>query len=293
MAATGVAFAVTEHLKLEPSPIFGTRITKQFSPTCNCGYSQAWIKFKLRHGDQVSLVVLGPRGKKVVRQLANEKWVDAGLFRSIWDGRDSHGRLLPDGNYKVRVHLVNERRTIILPNVIKLDTTPPKITNLSVSPRTVSPDGDHHKDLVHISYRLNERGSVVLFVDGKRNERTKYRKSGTFDWGGMINHRVHQGWHTLTLRAVDSVGNKSAQTAPISVRVRILRVRPGRIRVAARHAVRVRISTDRRRVMWKLAGHHGRARHETLTVRAPATPGKYRLLLSSGPYKAGTIVIVH
>jgi hypothetical protein len=293
IAATGVAFAVTERLKLQPSPIFRTHVTKQFSPTCGCKTSQAWVVFSLRHSDQITLSVLAPGGQEV-RQLVGGKDVAAGPFRSIWNGRDEQGRLLPDGNYRVRVHLARQRWTIPLPNVIRLDKTPPKITTFAVSPRTVSPDGDHRGDAVHISYRVNERASIILLVDGKQNEKTKLRasRSGKFDWKGMIDHSVLQGWHDLTLKAVDAVGNESEATAPISVRVRILRLRPTLVRVRRRQVFTIRISTDREQVRWKFAGRSGRARYRSLTLRAPATPGRYRLIARSGHYAAGTLVVV-
>jgi hypothetical protein len=36
LLATATAFVVTQHLKLEPSPISQTHVDKTFSPVCNC-----------------------------------------------------------------------------------------------------------------------------------------------------------------------------------------------------------------------------------------------------------------
>ena len=41
LAATAAAFAITERLKLTPSPILGTRVSKTFSPICRCATGSA------------------------------------------------------------------------------------------------------------------------------------------------------------------------------------------------------------------------------------------------------------
>jgi hypothetical protein len=293
LAATGVAFVVTERLKIEQSPVFRTRVTKKFSPTCACATSRASIAFSLRHGDQVTMDVLTSDFHEV-RHLITGKDLPAGPVRSVWNGRDDRGRLLPDANYRIRVHLADARWTITLPNVIRLDTTPPKITSFTFSPRIVSPDGDGNNDIVHVHYRVSERARLILFVDGKQNEQTRFRAggSGKFDWSGLIDGRLEQGWHELSLKAVDTVGNVLDETEPTSVRVRILRVRPGRVVVRAGRVFKVGISTDRTVIGWKFAGTTGKAHHGSLTLRAPKTPGKYKLVVRSGHYKTGSLVVV-
>jgi len=296
MVATGIAFAVTEHLKLEPSPITSTRVTKLFSPTCRCSTSKAWVVFSLRRSDRVTISVLnGPDpNDQEVKILLGAVERPAGRLRVVWDGRDDGGRLAPNGNYHVLVHLERERRKIVLPNVVRLDTQPPKITRVALSSHTISPDGDHKKDALHISYRLNERARILLYVDGKLAERTRYRagRSGRFDWKGMLDGRLLTGWHNLTLRAVDLVGNESPSTAPMPVRVRILNLRPQRIRVAAGKTFRLTISTDRDSVRWRFNGRIGLAASRSLVLRAPSTPGRYRAIVRSGPYRASTLVVV-
>lgn len=293
MVATGVAFAVTEHLKLTPSPITGTHVTRHFSPTCHCNSSKARVAFSLRRSELVTLSILGPRGGEI-RQLLGGEEKPPGPLHSIWNGRDNTGRLVPDGNYHVRVHLAVERWEIVLPNVIRLDTTAPEIKSVSLSSHTISPDGDHHKDVLHISYRANEGAQVLLFVDGKLVETTRYRarKSGRFDWKGMIDGRLAMGWHSLALKAVDDVGNESTASAPIPVRIRILDLRPARIHVAAGTTFRLAISTDRKSVRWRFNGQIGLAASRSLELRAPSTPGRYRAVVRSGLYRAAALVIV-
>jgi hypothetical protein len=293
MVATGVAFAVTERLKLEPSPITSTHVTKLFSPTCRCDKSKAWIVFSLRSGDRVTISIVDSDDKEVRALIADED-KPKGRLRVVWNGRDNTYRYASSGNYRVRVHLAAERRSIRLPNVIRLDTKAPEIKKVSVSSNTISPDGDQNKDAVHISYRLSERASVLLFMDGKLTSTTRYRagKTGRFDWKGMAGGELLTGWHALTLKARDMAGNVSAATEPIPVRLRILKLRPTRIRVAAGETFTLAISSDRDSVRWRFNGQIGLAESRSLELRAPSTPGRYRVVVRSGPYRTSALVIV-
>ena len=293
MLATGVAFVVTEQLKLEPARITSTRVTKQFSPTCHCDTSKARIAFSLRRDERVTIEVIGPQDE-VVRQLLIVADKPSGPLHVIWDGRNDNGRLLPNGKYRVQVYLGSERLRTTLPNIIQLDTQAPKLSSIGVSSHTISPDGDGNKDAVHISYRLNERARILLFVDGKLVEQTKIRagKPGKFDWKGRSDGRLLKGWHNLTLKAVDLVGNESGASEPIPIRLRILKLRPEHIRVGARQMFRITISTDRDSVRWHFNGKYGLATSRSLVLRAPAKSGRYRVVVRSGPYKARAVVIV-
>jgi len=100
------------------------------------------------------------------------------------------------------------------------------------------------------------------------------------------------GWHNLTLLAIDTVGNESVATDPTPVRIRILKLRPERIRVAGGATFRLTISTDRASVRWRFNGMIGPAASRSLELLAPSAPGRYRATVRSGPYRASTLVIV-
>jgi len=293
MVATGVAFVVTEQLKLEPPTITSTRVTKEFSPTCRCNTSKARIEFSVAPNERVTLSITVPP-EHVVRQLLGAAYKPPGPLHVVWDGRDNTGRLLPDGIYRVRVYLVNERLTTMLPNIIQLDTQAPKLTNISVSSHTISPDGDGNKDAVHIRYHLNERARILLFVDGKLVEQTKERagKPGKFDWKGNGRRTRSQG-----LARIDAEGRRSRrerigrERSRSPFRLRILNLRPGRIRVSAGNMFRLKISTDRVSVRWHFNGTYGLTSGRSLVLRAPSTPGRYRVVVRSGPYRARALVI--
>jgi len=58
LGATAAAFAVTERLKLERSPVTGTRVDRLFSPVCECARDVAVISFVLRKSGQITVDVL-------------------------------------------------------------------------------------------------------------------------------------------------------------------------------------------------------------------------------------------
>ena len=65
LGATAAAFAVTERLKLEKSPITGTRVDKVFSPVCECARDIAVISFRLRRRSIITVDMLDSSGNPV------------------------------------------------------------------------------------------------------------------------------------------------------------------------------------------------------------------------------------
>ena len=289
--STGIAFAVTEHLKLEKAPITKTVVTKLFSPTCHCSTARASIVFSLRLRGKVTISILGS-DDRVVRTLLDNAFRSTGRLRVTWNGRDSSGLIAPDGEYRVRVHLPVERRTIQLPNVIQLDTSPPKITLLGVVPHTISPYDDGRADIAHVTFKLSKGARALLYVDGRFVARARL-SSRKIDWHGKDSRgRVRLGLHRLTLRALDAAGNESEPTPPVEVDVRYLRLTPTRIDTTAGASFSVAISTDSRKVRWRFNGATGVTGRKRLFLRAPAVPGAYWLLVRYDSHGAGAIVNV-
>ena len=71
LAATAAAFALTQGLKLQKSPIFGTRVQPVFSPVCDCPKQTARIAFKLRKADRLDISIVD--GGEVVRTIERGK----------------------------------------------------------------------------------------------------------------------------------------------------------------------------------------------------------------------------
>lgn len=291
--ATSAAFVVTEKLKLTRSPIIGPTVAKVFSPTCDCDTSSAEIRFRLRRADRVSVAIVDSRGR-VVRELARERPQGRRFVTYVWDGRDVAGNVVGEGTYKPRVHLDRQRRTIVMPNRIRVDTTPPRITSFTARPIVISPDGDGRFDRAKIRYRVDERATVELYVDGVRAlRRLGTRSSGTMDWFGTAGGEpLPEGAHTLRLVARDLAGNLGPRSGSRTVRILFLGL--GRNRVVARPGGRFAILavSQARTLRWRLGKRSGVARPGTLRLRAPDRPGRYVLRVEANGHAKQAQILV-
>jgi hypothetical protein len=293
LGATAAAFAVTERLKLERSPITGTRVDRVFSPVCDCARDAAAISFILRRRETLTLDMLDQAGKSI-RTIVRKRREPAGRVAYTWDGRDNLDRVVAEGVYRPRVQLERNGRTIVLPNPIRVDTTAPVITLVSVVPRVFSPDGDGQADRVTASYRIDERARAVMLVDARQRVQSKFRRvQGKLVWFGRVNGRtVPTGTYEIRLRAVDRAGNRSARTRAIPVRVRFVELSRERIEVVAGKRFSVRVLTDATSYRWLFARRRGTGTRQVLVLRAPEREGSYSLYVTVGGRAARAAVDV-
>ncbi len=217
LGGTAVAFAVTERLKVQPSPITRVRIeNKVFSPR----HGGVSIGFGLRKSDRLTLLLIDGAGE-AVRELVPGHRVRRGFHSWAWDGRDDAGRPLQDGTYRPRVQLEDARRTIVLPNPIQLDSTPPQITVLDVGRTAITPNGDRRSDSLVIRYRVDEPARALLYADGMLGQRRKQRQlEGTLRWYGRVGgKRLDAGRYELAVAAEDIVNNRSRPVPAGTVRI--------------------------------------------------------------------------
>lgn len=297
LAVTAAAFAYAQRAKLEESPIQSTRFDRRIlSPVCTAcqpNARQAPIGFRLRNEDQVSVDIVDESGAAVRENLFSGRYTPRSL-RFSWDGRDEQGQVVADGMYRVRVSLEDEGRTLEFPDEIRVDATPPTIEDVDVRPRVISPDGDKRSDRATIRYQFGEEAYAILYVDGKRQAGRSFRKrpSGTLQWYALGRRPDTYG---LALAAQDLAGNTSS-TREFPVRVRFVELARSRFRVRPTAMFRVRVSTDATRLTYRLAGRTisvGSSRSiRWMWVRAPATPGRYRLTVQVGGRRAQATVVV-
>jgi hypothetical protein len=293
LAATAAAFAVTERLKLERSPVTATRVDRVFSPVCECARDIAEISFVLRQGTRVTVEMLDRDGDPV-RTLVRDSPEQTGRVTYVWDGRDDAGRVVAEGIYRPRVQLRRNGRTIVMPNPIRVDTTPPTIRVVRVFPRVFSPDGDGRRDRVTATYAIDEPARAMMLVDGRRRVMERFRKTeGRLTWYGLVAGRpVRPGTYEIQLRAVDRAGNRSLSTRPIVIRVRFVELSRDRITVEAGRRFSVRVSTDARSYRWRFARRTGTETRRVLVLRAPEVPGTYALYAVVGNRAARAEVVV-
>ena len=214
LIGTAAAFAITEKLKLEKSPITGTFVSSAFSPVCGCARDKANISVKFRNKDTVTVVVL-TAGRKPVRTLVEATPVQRGRNIFRWDGKTDAGTQAPDGTYRVQIHLAKAHRTILLPNTIELDTKTPVV--IPMANRTeFSPDGDHQADSVTIHFTLSEPAHVLVYLGDRlliRSRSHTTQRRGHLVRAGSTRHLHPPGTVTLSVGAVDLAGNADSRRA--------------------------------------------------------------------------------
>jgi flagellar hook capping protein FlgD len=302
LAATAVAFAVTENLKLdESSPISRTRITALFSPVCKaaCPASgrSALIGFRLRREEDIRLDIVDSSGNVVRGSLVSQ--VLPAVFREFaWDGRDASGRLVPDGVYRARITLADEGRTITFPDEIRVDATSPTVEDVKVKHAVFSPDGDGRADHASLVYRFSEPAYPVLYVDGHALPHGRNKRSvGAYPWYGK---GLRLGTHRLALAAQDLAGNLGTSTREFTVQIRYVALGQRRYRALAGHRLRIRVSTDATELRYVLAGPGPRIASSvrakravrSFVLRVPLTPGRYRLTVTVHGRSARALVLV-
>jgi hypothetical protein len=287
LGGSAAAFAVTERLKLERSPIFGTQVDKAVSP-----YSgrRAKIIFKVRRADDLSLAIVDSRDR-VVRALISSHHVHGGRKKYFWNGRDDLGSPAPPGTYKPRVHLAAEHRTILLPNPIVVDTKVPRITLTRTSLAVVSPDGDARHDYLTVFFKATEPVRAVLYANGRQVLKLKSFRAHSLQWGRRNGMPTKPGVYRLRLRAIDEAGNAGPPTRVFTVGIRYIELGRHVIRAKAGAKFAVRVSTDALFYYWRIGARHGRVRGRRL-VLAAGTPGRYQLVVSERGHKARALLLV-
>jgi hypothetical protein len=138
-----VAFFLTQHLKHTPTAVQSFKLTPYFSPTPGGHIKEERISFKLAQADEVTATIVNASGTVVARLLTDFR---APRYKQIslrWNGRGGKARKLrlseaggrhgsrvltplnvgavaPAGEYRVRLRLREQRRTVTSPRGFKL-----------------------------------------------------------------------------------------------------------------------------------------------------------------------------
>jgi hypothetical protein len=300
LAATAIAFAVTEGAKLDKSPIAGTAVTPIFSPVSAIEAKRAaQVKFRLRTRERLTVWIEDAHGRRVATLLPPRSARAGTVFKLRWDGFSGGGVINPDGVYRPVVKLERSHRTIVLPSPIRLDTVPPVVTVRHPQYPILSPDGDGHADDFRFRFEVNEPAHAILAVRGRRVLFTRDQKTtGVLVWNGRVRNsqqalvRARPGRYLLTVSAQDIAGNVSKGIPFAIAQVRYVALARPRVVVRPGGRFALRVSTDAPRVQWRLHGRSGVQRSGTLHFRAPRSKGVFKLYVTAAGHSAVTTVVV-
>jgi len=135
------AFFLTQRLKHTPTAVQRFQLTPSFSPARPGPSEQEHISFKLARADAVTVTIIDSRGDVVATLVHNHALPRYKQFSLRWNGRrgtarrfrvltspDGHvfvvplnsGRRAPAGEYRVRVTLREQGRTVLSPRSFTL-----------------------------------------------------------------------------------------------------------------------------------------------------------------------------
>ena len=131
------AFIVTQRLKHTPTAVQHFQLTPFFSPTPSGHIKQARISFKLASADEVTVTIVDAAGDTVATLVRDRPVARYKQFSLRWNGRSgtahahtvtseadgttivtpvNTGRPAPAGEYRVRVTLHAQDRSVLSPN---------------------------------------------------------------------------------------------------------------------------------------------------------------------------------
>jgi len=317
--ATSAAFVVAQRLKRSTPIIEGVAYYRYFSPTCGCSKNRANIYFTLRDTARVTATVVNSAGDDV-HTLVNDRRLHSGRHHYVWNGRTDLGTLAPNGDYRLRVTLRDQARSVTATRVLVLDTKPPRPHILAVTPPEILPGAPGPIGRARVRYRGNSnprplvqvyrtdlpKPKEVTFFNGRRGRKIVY-------WDGMIGGRpAPDGVYAITITTYDHAGNagsfprrlppRRSEAEPGSgVEVRYLTVSGSLDPVAAGSVARFQIGPVPRRLRWSLgpigpgrALGRGTGSGRQLSVRVPssAPTGLYLLRVVAAGHRATQPVVV-
>jgi FlgD Ig-like domain len=297
LGGSAASFAISEGLKVQRAAITAVHVGKVFSPVCQCPTDRVAIEFTLTRSDRMSIAIVDAKGRSV-RTLVAGKLFGRGRQRFTWNGRNDAGTVVADGAYEPRVHLVRTARTYLMPNPMVVDTTPPRVRVVSVTPRTIEPGADGGAGGVRVEYIIDEHAHALLYVDGKLRVRTRFeRPRDSLAWFGAVGSRaLPPGRYRLSLAAIDLGGNRSRPVPAGSVLIRYVELPSSPIRSRPMSTIVIRVSTMARKIRYVLRQRHrivsAGTSPRTLSLHAPTRPGTYTLEVVVAGHRAHVALIV-
>ena len=201
-----------------PPPVTVTAASSAISPDRDGADDTGLITWTAGETAAATLQVL--RGSTVVRTLAATRAATTGTVR--WDGRDAHGRVVPDGAYLVRLVAIDGAANRAVATVaLRVDRT---AGWLRWSPDAFDPiDRDHLAATARVGFKLIRSATTTLRIEDAAGSvvRTAWAArllrpgSTSWTWDGLgVAHRVlPAGTYTAVLSARTTLGTVTVRRA--------------------------------------------------------------------------------
>jgi hypothetical protein len=138
--ASFAAFAITQHLKHTPTAVQDFMMPGYFAPSKGGVHHTEHLSFRIAHDDLVTVAIVDSEGDVVATLLRNRPLARYTPLSLVWDGRRGpttaplpasgtphdplvpvdRGRLASTGEYRMRVSLSRQHRTVLSPKSFEL-----------------------------------------------------------------------------------------------------------------------------------------------------------------------------
>jgi len=178
-----------------------------FSPNLDQEQDTAVVLYSLSQEAQVDAEVLD-ESQSTVRTLTAADAQGGGQHSLVWDGRDDRGRMVPDGQYYVRITAKGSARATSNTVPVVVDTTAPIIRLANM------PEDLQVREETLIIEGVTEPDAALWFND--RPQPVPVDSGGGF----RIEHRLLEGTNTIELSVVDKAGNRASITRQVTLIVK-------------------------------------------------------------------------
>ncbi|HNY12083.1 MAG TPA: FlgD immunoglobulin-like domain containing protein, partial [Candidatus Wallbacteria bacterium] len=190
------------------------------------------ISYTISQSGTVEIRIISTTGPQV-RQFITQH-ASAGTYTKDWDGRDSLGNVVSEGDYKIELYLTSSAGTIGSPNPatlsISVDITPPTISQVTVVPSYFSPGNSTGIfDTATLNYNISETSAITIKVLDIANQQIKILTNNITQASGLHNivwdgkddtgKLVANGIYHFEIGATDPALNKTTipQYAPLPI----------------------------------------------------------------------------
>ncbi len=221
--ATIAAFFVTQQLKGEfPLVIRFATAPAYISPNGDGFRDSSRVGFDLSRPAKVSFSIVDSEGNEVRRLVDQRRLPGDSHNRFTWNARDDEGRIVPDGEYSMRVVRRDQGRVINSIKKVHVDTRPPKVALTSAKPGVIAPGVAGQSSQVVIRYRGpgNQAPEFRIFRTDEGPPRVVARFRGgpkrSAVWHGTVRGRpAAEGNYAFTVTVRDKAGNRAVAPAAI------------------------------------------------------------------------------
>jgi hypothetical protein len=290
--ATVAAFFVTQHLKVttpliagDPIPFPGSinpvdgqvcRVRSPRGELERVNFRRMVISFYLLHrSDDVDVYIVDQDGTIV--QTLSPSGVHMGVRRRrefVWNGREQNGSIAPDGTYYIRVSLIYQGRSLLIPNSagapepVIVKTVPPRPRVTAVTPDVIPQNGSASAT-IHFTGNQSLPGRILIYrtdLAGPPHLLKTYEapaRGGRSVFNGVIGGApAPQGTYLIGLKVTDracNTGRFPAELPPVAgttpgagLTVRYLAVQPPLTPVPEGSRTTVYVDARRQTYHWVL-----------------------------------------